>query len=120
MAFASLVSLPQSERELWNWLQTKIAKKEISPSLIWRDRLKELKKQDDIADSVNVRALNDRINDLKNVVGNFSSFIEKKKLNEDWFKFNDAEMQKEVFARKGIETIEIDNSKKPKIKDEPN
>ena len=46
MANVLNVSLPDTEKELWDWMQEKITKRELSPSSVFRDALLERKKMD--------------------------------------------------------------------------
>ena len=109
------VSLPETEKELWVWMQEKISKKELSPSLIFRDALLERKRQEDALSTKNPVVLNDRINNLKQILGRMNGFIDSKKIREEWLKFNESEDSKEKFAKKDIEIIEI-NKKEVKEK----
>ena len=111
MAHTINVSFPDSEKELWEWLESKQFKKELSPSLVFRDALKELKRQDEIKSSTDSVILSRRLEESKKLIAEFQEFIEKKGLNEDWFNFKAKEMEKELFTKKGIETIEIDKNK---------
>lgn len=111
MAKSTLVSLPESEKELWQWLQEKVRLRELSPSEIWRSKLKELKKQDDIKNNANAVILQERLNDAKKIIGEFHDFMEKRGLSEEWFKFKENTTQKEILVKKGIETIELKGKK---------
>ena len=119
MANSNLVSLPSSEKDLIKWFQEKQRSGDLSPSLVWRDALTELKRQDDIKNSINAPELQKRLEEAKKVIGSFHDFLEKKGLNEDWFKYQGRQLQKEVYKKKGIETTEIDNLKQKK-KNKPN
>lgn len=110
MAYHFNVSLPETEKELWNWAQEKINRKELSPSLILRDAIKELKRQDDALHSENPRVLHERISNLKEVLSSFNAFVDKKGLRADWFDFKEKQ-DKQKFIERPVETIIEDHSK---------
>ena len=90
------VSLPDTEKELIEWIEEKLSKREISLSLVFRDAIKELKKQDDALHSDhNPAILLERIKTLKQTIGRQSEFIQEKGLQEEFFKFNEQKEKEE-------------------------
>jgi len=117
-----MFSVSISDRELLDWIH-KMKKEGICPSfsLVLRDGLLKKKKQWEIEHSENnPQILLERIEDLKKMVGNFTEFLDKNKLNQAWFdyyeKVNNKATRKEIFEKKGVEIIEIDKSKEYKEK----
>ena len=87
------VSIPECEKDLIKWLEEKVAKNELSPSLILRDALVERKRQDDTLHSKNPAILHERINNLKKVIGLQTLFIQERKLMEDFIRFTEKESE---------------------------
>jgi len=122
----NIFSVSLSDRELLGWVR-KMREQGRCPSFstVLRDGLLKKKQQWELENSDhNPEMLRKRIEDLKKTIGSFNGFLERNKLNQSWFDYNEKELnkstQKEIFVRKGVETIEMDKSKefKGKKKDE--
>ena len=96
------VSLQNTEKELINWITERQKNNEISPSLVFRDAMIQKKKDWEIEHSENPRALHERFNQLKEVIGNIQDFITENKLNEELLKWR----EKNPVENKVIEIVE--------------
>jgi len=114
----NIFSVSINDEELLDWVKKM---KEIgqapSFSLVLRDGLLVKKKQWELQNGENnPEQLRQRLEESKKVVGKFSEFIEQHKLTEQWFEYSEQKenraRQKEILERKGIETIEIQGTKK--------
>ena len=112
MAISFTVSIPESEKELARWIAEKQSKKELSPSVVFRDAIRDLKKQDDILNSENPIELHRKIEIWQKLHESKLTFLEEKGLMNDFQKFEEQQKVRQDFAKKGIETIEIKGTKK--------
>lgn len=107
MAYVLHISLPDTEKELWKWLQEKISKKEISSSLVFRDALKELKRQSDLLSSENLAELHRKIDVWHKISDKQRDFLETRGLMKEFMEFGKKQMSKENLVSKDIEVFEI-------------
>lgn len=106
------ISIPDTERDLIDWLNKQIEEKAISPSDLFQQALKEKKKEWDILQSISaeqllskIRVLEQTITTQKETMLKFSEFIENKKLTNEWVDFRLKEPTKKVKIQRGGKTI---------------
>lgn len=97
---AKLITVSLTEKNLIKWFNDRRAANELSPSLVFRDALKQLKEQWEIFHATNPVEQKKRLNFLQKEMEKRNDFVHFKKLEEDFV----------VFA----EEWEKNNNKKPK------
>lgn len=77
MARRSDFHISLTERDLIDWLEEKIKSRGVSPSLVFRDTIKELKKEDDLMYLGNPHSLHEKIKLLQEKLTEMGELIEK-------------------------------------------
>ena len=110
---AKIYTVSLSEKELISWLEDRRVDNSISPSLVFRDAMKEKKQEWDMIHSENPKTLHLRINGLKKQVSRFSEFMEENpKAQEDYFKFIEKKDKGAKVIKSHISQIRPNISKK--------
>ena len=119
MAYMFHISIPLTEKKLHEWIQEMISKKEISPSLVFRDAMLEKRREWEIIHARKIQdpvVLMKQIDLLKLTIGKFSSFMaEEKQVSEKyyaWLDKQEEERKKEI----EVEKIEKDKSNLKQVK----
>lgn len=85
------VSVPESEKDLLQWISEREQDRTFSATIIFQDAVKERKKEWDTMHTENPKLLKDRIESLKGTLTNLTSglneFHDSKNLGDDWVKF---------------------------------
>lgn len=110
------ISLPLTDKILFEWIRERMQNNDFSPSLIFRDAMLEKKKQWDSQNLHDTISLLKRIETLKEAIGKQTHFIEKKGLQTELFDFLQLSDTPEEQFTQQIETILEDNSRVKKSK----
>ena len=107
---AKVYTVSLCEKELISWLESRRADNSISPSLIFRDAMKEKKREWDMLQSENPKILHERIKELKKHIGEFSEFLQANgKAQEDFMKFmeekDNGKFQGQILQEKPMEVM---------------
>ncbi len=78
-----------NEKELAEWFENKREKRELVPSLVFRDAVRELKQQEERRNSEDPVALSETIKSQKALIINILQFVDNEKLNEKLSKWRD-------------------------------
>ncbi len=103
MANSWTVSIPNTEKELHNWIKERIVERELSPSLVFRDAMMQKKHEWEIMNSESPKILHERVDSLKSQISRFSKFLDQDKDSQN--KFFDF-MEKEDLKKPKKEIIE--------------
>jgi len=120
MAFMFHVSLQNTDKELVEWIRERQRNNELSLSLVFRDAMKDKKKEWEIVHSANTAELQKTIERLRHTLEEnnqkFNDFVDERDLSDDWIAFFTS--YKEKNKKQNGYTTQIKSPKIQKIEQE--